>query len=266
MSPIRLKKWIVLPLLVAGSVWFGWVMLLRRADILRPATWEAMASPGPLSSAHAFLASNCAGCHTPNKVVEAQKCIACHANDQYLLQRQPTAFHADVRSCAECHVEHQGTNGRPTQMDHAILARLGLRALVDGKTDAARNQIISWAGAHSDNAALPPGHPTGTPAEAALSCIACHTNQDRHRGLFGTDCIQCHTTTAWSVPEFRHPAPTSTSCAQCHQAPPSHYMMHFQMVSMRVAGQEHANVDQCFLCHQTTAWNDIKGVGWYKHH
>jgi hypothetical protein len=39
-----------------------------------------------------------------------------------------------------------------------------------------------------------------------------------------------------------------------------------QMVSMMVASQPHARVDQCFLCHQTDAWNDIKGVGWYKHH
>jgi hypothetical protein len=38
------------------------------------------------------------------------------------------------------------------------------------------------------------------------------------------------------------------------------------MISMTVAGQPHARVEQCFLCHQTTAWNDIKRVGWYKHH
>jgi hypothetical protein len=38
------------------------------------------------------------------------------------------------------------------------------------------------------------------------------------------------------------------------------------MVSMKVAGKPHARVDQCYQCHQTTAWNDIKGVGWYKHH
>jgi hypothetical protein len=48
--------------------------------------------------------------------------------------------------------------------------------------------------------------------------------------------------------------------------PPSHTMMHFQMVSAKVARQPAARVYQCFLCHQTTSWNDIKGVGWYKHH
>lgn len=43
-------------------------------------------------------------------------------------------------------------------------------------------------------------------------------------------------------------------------------MEHFSMISMKVAGIEHADVSQCFLCHKTNSWNDIKGVGWYKHH
>jgi len=43
-------------------------------------------------------------------------------------------------------------------------------------------------------------------------------------------------------------------------------MMHFKMVSMTVAHMAKAEVNQCFLCHQTTSWNDIKGVGFYKHH
>jgi hypothetical protein len=43
-------------------------------------------------------------------------------------------------------------------------------------------------------------------------------------------------------------------------------MGHFEMVSKRVAGVEHAEVSQCYLCHQTTSWNDIKSVGMYDHH
>jgi len=43
-------------------------------------------------------------------------------------------------------------------------------------------------------------------------------------------------------------------------------MMHFQMVSAKVARQPTAKVDQCYVCHQTTVWNDIKGVGLYKQH
>lgn len=43
-------------------------------------------------------------------------------------------------------------------------------------------------------------------------------------------------------------------------------MGHFAMVSRRVAGQPDATVEDCYVCHQTTVWNDIKVVGLYKHH
>ncbi len=103
-------------------------------------------------------------------------------------------------------------------------------------------------------------------SEMMLDCASCHQNDDRHFELFGNDCASCHATTAWTLPEFRHPSSASMDCAQCHQAPPSHYMGHFNMISKKVAGQPHATVEQCYKCHQTTSWPDIKGVGWYKHH
>jgi hypothetical protein len=106
-----------------------------------------------------------------------------------------------------------------------------------------------------------------SPADSEkLDCFSCHSNRSPHRDLFGQECAACHTTATWRIAGFKHPSPSSTECAQCHQAPPSHYMGHFHMVSKMVARQEHARVDQCYLCHQTDAWNDIRGVGWYKHH
>jgi len=260
MNPNRLRKWIVIVVLFAGTVWLGWAMLLGRPNLTRSATWQSMASPGALSSAHAFLASNCAACHTANKGVEARSCIVCHADNQSLLQRQPTAFHADVQSCVECHVEHQGADLRPTQMDHVALARLSFRQLSRSEPSG---QSVDQDLPHT---ALLSGSSSVKAHEAALNCASCHTNEDRHRGFFGANCLQCHTTTAWTIPEFRHPSPASTNCVQCHQAPPSHYMEHFEMISMKFARQEHAQVSECFKCHQTTSWNDIKGVGWYKHH
>ena len=83
---------------------------------------------------------------------------------------------------------------------------------------------------------------------------------------YADHCASCHATAKWTIAEYRHPSAASQSCAQCHQAPPSHYMMHFKMISMSVARVEVAEVNQCFLCHQTTSWNDIKGAGFYKHH
>ena len=263
MKPTTLRRWLVLALVLALGAWIAVSVLAGRASTGQASGWRAGVSPGALSSAHASLANNCAACHTPAKGVEASSCIACHANEQSLLGRQPTAFHADVASCVECHTEHRGADERPTRMDHAALAAIGLRQLPRAGPDDAGQRLRAWQQATA--APLPPGHPV-TPREAALNCATCHANQDRHRGFFGTSCVQCHATTAWSIPEFRHPSPASTSCAQCHQAPPSHYMEHFRMISMKAARQENAQVSECYKCHQTTSWNDIKGVGWYKHH
>ncbi len=247
------------------------VLLVRNTSLGSAVAWQQQASPGRLSTAHAFLENNCAACHTSVKGVEAANCTVCHANNQSLLQRQPTAFHGSVGSCRECHPEHQGGKRPPTTMDHAALAKIGLRQLGD-------KDSVESAGAQERNSAeralallRSRAHPSTphahiTPLEAALNCAACHSNKDRHFKLFGQDCAQCHATAQWTIPEFRHPSPRSTDCAQCHQAPPSHYMGHFHMVSMKVARKPRAKVNQCNLCHQTTAWNDIKGVGFYKHH
>nr|HJZ92327.1 hypothetical protein [Gemmataceae bacterium] len=241
----------------AGAVW----ALTQYTALGRASTWERQVSPGELSAAHHFLNDNCAACHTPGKGPDAAQCATCHANDQALLARQATAFHATVSSCRECHPEHRGTAPSPSQMDHAAFAHIGLREL-KAEDRAAYDRLFGWVKVQgSDPAGIGP-----SPLEASLDCRGCHSTKDRHQGLFGTSCAECHVTDRWTVAGFRHPPPSSTDCAQCHQAPPSHFMMHFHMVSMRVSGQHHARVNQCYLCHLTTAWNDIRGVGWYKHH
>lgn len=250
----------------------GFVVLARRMSLGRASTWQRQASPGPLSTAHSFLENNCAACHTPVKGPESSQCITCHANDVALLQRQPTAFHGQIGSCRDCHFEHRGAGQHLTLMDHDALVRIALRPARPkerrtAEAEPLREQLASWIN-QSDRTGGPAsrGNPHLTPRESALDCAACHGTKDRHFGYFGHDCADCHGTAAWTIAEYRHPSPRSTECAQCHRPPPSHTMMHFQMVSAKVARQPAARVDQCFLCHQTTAWNDIRGVGFYKHH
>lgn len=243
----------------------------RRTSVLKTTSWQRMASPGALSQAHAFLEHDCAACHTSVDGPDAAKCISCHASNESVLQRQPTAFHAEIGSCRECHLEHRGVAQRPTDMDHTAVAEIGLRQLKADDPSPAnagslQNQLHAWITRNENLDRLPSLHPDVTPSAATLNCVACHANQDRHFKLFGQDCAQCHSITKWTIPEFRHPSPRSTDCAQCHQAPPSHYMGHFHMISRKVAGKAHAEVSQCNQCHQTTSWNDIRGVGWYKHH
>jgi hypothetical protein len=248
---------LALAAIIAGIIW------ARRVPVYQ---WQQAVSPGALSQGHADLERNCAACHTASRGTEAANCIVCHANNVSLLQRQPTAFHADIGNCADCHHEHQGRSPGITPMDHATFASIAHRQLKEAASGSESAALARALAPSVRDRSPSPSNAHLTTAEAALHCAACHGKQDKHYAHFGSDCAQCHATTAWTLPEFHHPAPTSRDCAQCHQAPPSHSMMHFHMVSMAVAGVEHADVRECYLCHQTTSWNDIRGVGFYKHH
>ena len=265
----------VLGMLMAfAAIAVGWRFYSNHVESI---AWKRHAAPGALSAPHAALENSCEACHTANKGPVDTKCIGCHANETALLQRQPTAFHANIPECAGCHIEHRGRQANLRQMDHPALARIGLQMLDKGPrgNSVSADELIRWVNAHPGGPGPTPSHPNLTALEMTLNCGTCHATKDRHAGLFGADCASCHATTQWSLANFQHPSPRSFDCAQCHQAPPSHYMMHFDMVSKKIARQEDervaqccgvAQVNQCQRCHQTTSWNDIKGVGWYKHH
>lgn len=242
---------------------FGLPFLVHRGGTDAPPGWIEFVTPGPLSDAHAFIGNDCAACHTPHTGVATQKCVSCHANSEHLLSTPATAFHATVGSCTGCHIEHDPQGVAVSRMDHGLLVAIARDAGLagDGTNDAT---WMTRSLIHARLAGRP--HERATIAEMTLDCAKCHASEEPHRTLFGSDCLSCHSTTTWTVPEFVHPSPRSMDCAQCHVAPPSHYMGHFNMVSKRVAGIEHADVTQCFLCHRTNSWNEIPKVGWYKHH
>tara|TARA_R110002020_G_scaffold319161_6_gene535084 strand:- start:10432 stop:11241 length:810 start_codon:yes stop_codon:yes gene_type:complete len=247
---------------VAFAYIFGWIPR-ESANIVAGKIHQAV-NPGSLSAAHAHLAKNCQLCHTPVIGVDTVKCILCHANEESILQRQPTAFHASVGTCKECHREHQGTNANLSQMDHALLTDIGMKQMRNAKPGSEELAAYLRLSERLSTGVAP--HSRIDLEEAVLDCSSCHSNDDPHQSLFGSDCATCHASDRWTISEYQHPSPKSNNCSQCHQAPPSHYMMHFKMISATVAGKPHAQVDQCHECHQTTSWNDIKRVGWYKHH
>lgn len=206
--------------------------------------WTALVEPGPLSPAHASLPRDCETCHTPHQGVEAQKCIACHIQTDFGTKAS-SRFHAKAKECTSCHVEHDGG---------ASLARMDHEALLDPDL---------WRGPlRPRDARISKTHPETTDA---LNCVSCHAARDRHQGSFGKDCQNCHAMADWKIDAFRHPSVNSRQCAGCHKAPPSHFMMHFEMVSQRVA-RERAPVNQCVACHTTDSWNNIRNLGLYDHH
>lgn len=203
---------------------------------------EQLVTPGPLSRAHHALGARCTTCHTPLKGVEAKACLTCHAGTDFG-NKQSTQFHARATQCTSCHVEHEGDRG---------IVRMNHRALLD---TALWRQGLMPA----------PAGPRGANPAAALDCASCHALSDRHLGLFGKDCASCHTTGNWTIADYRHPSVNSTQCSECHRPPRSHFMEHFSMVSQRAAGSR-ARVDQCFACHTTDSFNNIRRRGWYDHH
>ena len=222
-------------------------------------------SPGELSPKHAYLADRCASCHDPTASVTVANCTVCHATSERLLGRQPTEFHASISECATCHIEHQGKSVRPLVMDHVELARVGARSLerasrTDADSAATLKSLEIWLRVRR------PDQFGERSAREALNCAACHDRKDPHFKYFGSDCAQCHVLETWTVGGYQHPSARSQECAQCHKAPPSHLMGHFSMISQKIAHKEHARVDECFECHNTTSWNDIVDVGFYKHH
>ncbi len=258
MKPLAL--WLALIVAVAAAASLA---LLHSGSTV--SALQQFVRPGPLSPRHAYLGDRCAACHEPSVGVTVANCTACHANAERLLGRQPTAFHASIEECAACHVEHQSTSIRPSVMDHVELARVGARTLASASRSDAESAVTleslqTWFRIRN------PDQFDASSAREALNCAGCHDRRDPHFKRFGDDCAQCHALEAWIVPGYKHPSSRSKECVQCHQPPPSHFMEHFSMISRTYARKEHASVDQCFECHNTTSWNDIVDVGFYKHH
>jgi hypothetical protein len=225
--------------------------------------WGDIASPGLLSAAHAFLGAQCESCHTPDIGIKAASCITCHTPDAFVLAKQSTAFHATIQECRGCHIEHQGTSIRPVRIDHSVLTTVGVRAAHAGEISGQPASGGLTATRHFLEGVTGNGPATDV---AALDCASCHGFRDKHQEWFGTQCADCHATDTWKISLYLHPSPKSQECNECHKAPPSHYMMHFTMMDIGMTGQNGARVEQCFMCHQTDSFNDIRGIGWRKMH
>ena len=94
--------------------------LLLGALAAPPSRAQGLASPGPLTTAHARMddLARCLDCHDAGRELSGRKCLACHVS----LAREIAADkgyhavatkHGTALACRTCHSEH---NGRPFQM------------------------------------------------------------------------------------------------------------------------------------------------------
>ena len=177
----------------------------------------------------------------------------------------PGALHSSHASlsttCSTCHAPYR----RPP--DAACLGcHAGATQLLVRRATAFHVATTNCVGCHTDHRGRDAAISRMEHARVRIDvpCVSCHV--DRHAGRFGGTCTHCHNSERWDVAGYRHPSAVSTLCSECHAPPPSHLMMHFEMVDRAVTREADARVDQCWRCHLPDDWNDIRGVGRYKHH
>ena len=163
-----------------------WYVLPEDHELKEVNTWQQMTLPGKLSGAHAFLETNCSECHTAVTGVKDSTCISCHANDESLLQRQPTAFHVSIENCVACHGEHQGREVTTTMMDHELLAQISLNLLTEDESEDPDNReqgrrLFEYIKSLNGTQLSDVTGSTLSPLESVLNCSACHSNEDPHR-------------------------------------------------------------------------------------
>ncbi len=191
-------------------------------------------SPGPLARPHEKLDSTlqCLVCHGQGKASLRERCLACHEEIAWLVQRRLGLHGMEGREdCSRCHEEHAGRDaalirweaGGPEGFDHvqAGWPLEGRHASVRCRECHKLEFTVSKAARLSKRRDRGAGW-IGLDRE----CVSCHL--DVHRGTLGRDCRKCHDTRAWKpAVEFDHTETdypltgkhAQVECNKCHMAP-----------------------------------------------
>lgn len=140
----------------------------------------------------------CDQCHTQGfREIDVIDCATCHQTaDAVFMAEHTDLFGAD---CLSCH------DGRDTMadFDHAQIFVLDGAHLETTCQDCHANQLFQ---------------------EPPRECAACHQEPEIHAGLFGLDCVRCHTTTAWTPAQLTehtfpldHGGQGTIACETCHE-------------------------------------------------
>lgn len=226
----------------------------------------------------------CSGCHTkddPHQGRFGPDCASCHNVDGW----KPASFdhnkalfildgkHVGV-ACEECHTSgvYKGTPSNCNSCHSKVDKHKGSLGIscanchsTSGWIPASYDHTLSsfkLTGSHL-NVQCVNCHQSGIYKGTPTTCYACHVSKDKHKGIFGTDCSTCHSTSAWLPATFNHTlssfkltgAHLTVQCANCHQSgiykgtPTTCYACH-------VSNDKHNGVfgTSCSSCHSTSAW------------
>jgi len=140
-------------------------------------------------------------------------CEKCHRSDDF--KSTPTA-------CVGCHLnqdKHKGILGRQCESCHTATA------WKDILFDHDKTQF-KLAGAHIKVECMK-CHKNPQLRDTPRTCVECHKKVDRHKGILGPQCAQCHTVKDWKDVLFDHDKTRfaligkhqKVECLKCHTAP-----------------------------------------------
>ncbi|MGB7540595.1 MAG: cytochrome C [Burkholderiales bacterium] len=151
----------------------------------------------PLRNKHAAVA--CRDCHAGERFRDApRECIACHRKDDTHKGR----FGAKCETC------HNDRDWKHSTFNHDRDTHFALR----GKHGAVRCESCHRAPLYREK--LP------------SACIACHRNDDTHKGNLGPKCESCHNERSWKTSSFNHDTDAdfplrgehrAARCETCHK-------------------------------------------------
>lgn len=153
---------------------------------------ESVLRPGDVVTAHAKWEDDCAACHVRfDRNAQDGRCTACH-KDVGADVRERRGFHGrlDPQPCRTCHTDHKGRAARIVELD--------TKTFDHARTDYAlhgRHAGVACASCHVAGRKW---------RDAPQACVACHRQDDKHRGSLGSDCANCHGEADWKRTTFDH--------------------------------------------------------------
>jgi len=164
-----------------------------------------------------------------------------------------SSFHEDVQDCTACHKPWSGVSDQQCLECHDVLDKSVLKREIRFH-EGGKNCLVC----HKEHRMLGMtiSKMDHTILNEQLMCTQCHF--DRHDGLFGENCRECHGINSWEVEGYRHPAQERTDCSRCHRGPASHHDVRFWNLIVKDMEMETVSQNDCWRCHTIYHWRHLK--------
>ena len=240
-----------------GRAFWHWVALLCLVlcgPLVFAQGLESVMAPGKLSKAHAKYEEECAQCHVKfDRNGQDKRCLDCHKETRADVTAH-TGYHGKMKqqTCRSCHTEHKGVDAKIFTLDKNKFDHKATDFQLGGK-----HQKVACEKCHVAGKLY---------REAALTCIGCHTKDDKHKGSLGKACADCHTDVSWKEAKFDHDTTKfeltgkhiDTKCVDCHRnnvykdTPLNCFACHKKDDNQK--GHKGLYGEKCESCHGTKGW------------